>query len=82
MLVDSLASSGPTRVADEPGVSGFEVPRLYGSLSDRSSTIVLIEGHVENLDGSNSNNSLSDFGHEGERVYDLVLREDPRYLLF
>jgi len=80
--VDPLAPSGPTRVADELGVSGFKVPKLYGSLGGGSSAVALIKGPVENLDCSDSNGSLSDFGNEDEGVSDLGLREDPRSLLF
>jgi len=51
MLVDSLMPSRPIRVADELGVSGSEIPRLYVSLGGGCSAVVLIEGLVENLGG-------------------------------
>ena len=46
MLVASPAPSGPTRVADELGVSGSEVSKLYDSLGGESLAVALIEGHM------------------------------------
>jgi len=81
MLVDSPALSGPTRVADELGVSGSEVPRLCGSSGSGSSAVALIEGPVESLDGSDSDDSLSDFRDQDKGGSDLGLKEDPGSLL-
>ena len=82
MLLDSTAPSGSTRVVDEPGVFRSEVPILYGSPGGGSSVVALIEEPVENLDGSDSDDSLSDFGDEDEGVSDLGLRENHGSLLF
>ena len=43
---------------------------------------MLIKGPVENLDDSDSDESLSDFVDKDEEVSNLRLRETPRSLLF
>ena len=77
MLMDSLVPSGPARVVDELGVPGPEVLRLCVSPGGGSSAVGLIERPVESLDGSDSDDSLCDFGDQDEGVSDLDLREDP-----
>ena len=68
MLVDSPIPSGPTRIADEPGVSGSEVLRLYDSPGGGFSTVTLIEEPMENPDNFDSDDSLSDFEDEDKGV--------------
>ena len=52
-----------------------------GSLDGRSLFVVLIEGPMESLDDSKSDDSLSYFKGQDEGVSDFSLREDPGSLL-
>ena len=81
MLVASSMPIRPTRVADEPGVSGPEVPILYDSSGDGSSGVGLIEEPAKSLDGSDSDDSLSNLRDQDEGVFDLGLREGLESLL-
>ena len=79
--MDSLAPIGPIQVANERDVSGPEVPKLCHFMGGGSAGVGLIEGPVESLDGSNSDDSPDDLGDQNEGVSDLGLGEDIGSLL-
>ena len=73
----SLAPIVRIQVADKPGISWPVVFRLSGSTGCGPVGVGLIEEPVESLDGSDSDDSLSDCGNYHEGVSDLALGRTP-----
>ena len=80
MLVDSSAPIGPTQVVDEPDVSRPEVPRLCDSTGGGSTCVRLIEEPAECLDGSDSDDFLSNLGRSKRRSVRPGSWRGPRVL--